>query len=253
MWKFFKYASAFLAITLVVLAILAFGTFKAAQHEEQWYAEAVAAAEPELEAKRAEAGDELERHALELRNEARHSGEWQAIFTEEQINGWLASDLDEKFPDMLPTYVHDPRVKIEQDHARAAFRVTHSQIDTVIIVGVDLYLTENQNELAVRFHQAHAGLVPLPLKRITDVAEQAAKKTNIDLSWGQNGGDPVALIQIPEKVKDVEGVLILENIEVRDGEVYLTGRTVKSDGTGGSTNVQRVIVSQIFRSETLHR
>ena len=253
MWKFFKIAASVLSALTLVLGLLVFGAWRASKHEEEWYVEAVAAAEPEVQARRVEAGDEFERHALELRNEARHTGAWEAVFTQQQINGWLASDLKEKFPDMLPSYVHDPRVKIEEDVARAAFRLKNSQIDAVIVVSVDLYLTENPNELAVRFRDAHAGLVPLPLKRVTDVAEQAAKKTNISLQWQQNGGDPVALIQIPEEVKDVEGRLIVENIEVRDGEVYLSGRTVKPDGSGGSTNVQRVIVGQLFRSETLQR
>ena len=253
MWKFVKYLAASLFTLVLILGILAFVAWRASKHEEPWYLEAVSAEEPGVQAQRIEAGDEFERHALELRNEARQTGDWEAVFTQEQVNGWLASDLNEKFPEMLPRYVHDPRVKIEQDHARAAFRITNSQIDAVIIVGVDLYLTENPNELAVRFHEAHAGLVPLPLRRVTDVANAAAKKTNIQMRWSHNGGDPVALIQIPQKVKDVEGHLIVENVEVREGEVYLSGRTVKPDGSGGSTNVQRVIVGQLFRSETLHR
>ena len=252
-WKFLKIAGVVAATLVLVLGLLALITWRATKAEVPWYTEAVADVEPEALAKRVEAGDELERHALELRNEARHTGAWEAVFTQEQINGWLASDLQEKFPDMLPDYVHNPRVKIDRDFARAAFRVSNSQIDAVIVVGVDLYLTENSNELAVRFRDARAGLVPLPLKHITDVAGRAAQKTNIELQWKQNSGDPVALIKIPEQVEDVQGRLIVENIEVRDGEVYLSGRTVKPDGSGGSTNVQRVIVGQLFRSETLQR
>ena len=102
----------------------------------------------------------------------------------------------------------------------------------------------------LHFRDAKAGLVPLPLKRSTDVAEKAAEKTNISLKWQQNSGDPVALIQIPEQVEDVEGRLIVENIEVRDGEVYLSGRTVKPDGSGGNSNVPRAIAGQLFNSNS---
>jgi len=252
-WNFIKIAAAATGALALLLAVLAFGTWKAAQHEESWYVEAVAAAEPDSQKQQAAAGDEFERQALDFRNEARRRGQWQAVFTDEHINGWLASDLQEKFPDLLPDHVHDPRVKIDEDFARAAFRVVTPQVDSVVIVGVDLYLTETPNELAVRFRDARAGLVPLPLKRVTDIATRAAEKTNIIIRWAHNDGDPVALIQIPERVDGIDGQLIVENVDVRDGEVYLSGRTVKDDGTGGSTNVQGVIVSQLFRSDTLHR
>jgi hypothetical protein len=46
---------------------------------------------------------------------------------------------------------------------------------------------------------------------------------------------------------------LVEQVEVRDGSIHLSGRTVRPDGSGGSTNVQRVIVSQLFKNETNHR
>ncbi len=253
MWKFLKITGIILSILLVVIAVLAFGTWRASQHEEPWYVEAVAEVQPEIQQERIEAGDEFERHALELRDEARQRGEWEAVFTQAQVNGWLASDLKEKYPKMLPPNVHDPRVKIEEDHARAAFRVVTSQVETVVVVGVDLYLTENPNELAVRLRDARAGLLPVPMRQVKKIADNAADRTNVGIRWNEVDGDQVALIQIPEDVEGIDGRLIIEGVEVREGEVFLSGRTVKPDGTGGSNNVQRVIVGQLFRSETLKR
>ncbi len=253
MWKFFKYSAIVLCALVVIAVVLFFVAKRAWQHEATWYAEAVSAAEPEVQQRRAEAGDEFERQALDLRNEARRQGQWEAVFTDAQINGWLAMDLNAKHPDMLPSTVHDPRVKFEQDMAQVAFRVVTKQVESVIIVGVDLYLTENDNELAVRFREAHAGLLPVPMKKVIDIVNKAAVKTNIPVTWSQNEGDPVSLIQIPEIVEQIDGRLLVEHVEVRDGSIYLSGRTVRPDGSGGSTNVQRVIVSQLFTNETNHR
>ena len=47
------------------------------------------------------AGEALERNVLALHNEVRDGGQWSAVFTDEQINGWLAADLPEKFPHAL--------------------------------------------------------------------------------------------------------------------------------------------------------
>ena len=248
--KYLRYAAIFLGIALVLAACGVFALWQASQHEDEWYIQAVAAAEP---AQTKEAGDEFERQALDLRNEARRTGQWQAVFTDEQVNAWLANDLIEKFPDRLPSSVSDPRVKFETDMAKLACRVTTSKGASVVVVGIDFYLTEQSNELAVRLRDARAGLVPMPKKRILDMVKKAARQSDVPVRWSQNEGDPVGLVNIPEQFEQIEGRLVLESVEVREGEIFLSGRTVRDDGSGGTTDVQRVIVSQMTDTDTVHR
>jgi hypothetical protein len=126
-------------------------------------------------------------------------------------------------------------------------------MDSVIIVGVDVYLTENPNELAIRLRDAHAGLLPLPKKQVVDTVTKAAAKLNVPVIWSQNEGDPVALLQVPEQIEQIDGRLTLETVEVRDGEIHFTGRTLKPDGSSGTTNVQHIIVSHLFLNRNLQR
>ena len=92
----------YLLLTTVVLAVLlGAGLYllkRAAQKEPEFYQQALRAEPAQQEV----AGDELEQEVLELHNEVRQPGVWEAVFTEEQINGWLAADLPEKFPRGLP-------------------------------------------------------------------------------------------------------------------------------------------------------
>jgi hypothetical protein len=245
-WRFLAIAGGVLLL-LGIAALLA--AWWATQQEDEWYQQAIAPAAPEVEQEKAAAADEFERQALDLRNEARDSGAWEAKFSDAQINGWLAYDLKEKFPKALPSTVADPRVKFEPDEAKVACRLKIDSVDSVVVVGIDLYLTETPNQLAVRFRNARAGLLPLPMKRVTDTVRKAAEKGKVMIDWQQIDGDPVALVEIPEHFEQIEGRLIVEKVEVREGEIVLGGRTVREDGSGGSTDVQHIIVSQLWEKD----
>jgi hypothetical protein len=254
-WKFLKYAAITLGalFALVAILVVALALWRPWEHEEDWYVEATAPPEPAVRKEQVEAGEEFEHKATELHNEAKHTGAWEASFTDDQVNGWLAYDLNEKFPDRLPKTISDPRVKFLADNAKIAFRVQAASTDSVIIVGVDVYLTDKPNQLAIRLRDAHAGLVPLPKKQVVDTVKKAAVKLNVPIEWQQLDSDPVLLLQVPDQIEQVDGRLTLETVEVRDGEVYFTGRTLRPDGTSGSTDVKHIIVSHLFLKTNLQR
>jgi hypothetical protein len=103
-----------LALVLVLLAtagvaLLLTAAYRATQHVPAFYQAALVERPVEQKA----AADQLERQVLELHNEARKPGRWEARFSQDQINGWLAADLPVKFPGALPEGVSAPRVAIE--------------------------------------------------------------------------------------------------------------------------------------------
>lgn len=178
-----------------------------------------------------EAGDQLEEHILELRNDSLKAGQWRATFTDEQINGWLAVDLPQKFPRALPKQLKDPRVAIEPDVAYAAARYESPQVTTVISLAVEVRLTDEPNQLAVRVRQARAGLLPVPLADWLDRVSAAAADGGIPLRWVEEDGDPVALITLPlEDKENPDHILRLEQIELRDGQLVVIGTTDEAAG-----------------------
>jgi len=210
-------------VLLLLFALGVFGVYRASQQVPKFYAEAIAI-EP---AKQAAAGDALEREALELNNQVRREGEWFARFTDEQINGWLADDLPEKFPKLLPEGVTAPRVSIEPGLAQAACKYEQSGLSTVVVLGIEPYLTDEPNTVAIRIRHVRAGQIPIPLGQfMTEIADQAGK-SGLPLRWSEIEGDPLALITIPEQIDELKGRrLQLERIELKPGELLLSGRTV---------------------------
>ena len=216
--------------TAVVLVLL----YRASQQEPEFYEHALLVEPSQYE----EAGDELEKNVLDLRNEVQHIGRWEATFTDDQINGWLAVDMPKKFPDTLPSTVSDPRVSIIPNLAQVACRYSSSRFSAVVSLGLDIHTTDEPNIVAVRLKKIRAGSVPLPVvEKWKGELERAALRAELPLKWEQIDGDDVALVTIPTGRSKRSGArLLLETIELRDGEVYLAGRTEPSDGTDSSNH-----------------
>lgn len=222
MRKFLRFVLFAVVVVGGALGFFLFGTYRASQHVPEFYERAIRA-EPIAQAK---AGDQLERQVLDLHNEALHEGKWQATFTDEQINGWLAVDLPSKFPDSLPKEVCDPRVAIDAKQIQIACRYDAGAAQTVVSLALEIHKTDEPNVVAVRIRQARAGLLPLPLKQGIDRITAAAREAGIPLRWSQKDGDPVALITLPITHEQYANrQLRLDSIELRLGEIHFSGRT----------------------------
>jgi hypothetical protein len=226
---------------LVIAAVLLIGVYRASQHVPTFYQKALQR-EPVRQAK---AGDQLERQVLELHNEVKEEGHWQAIFTDEQINGWLAADLPEKFPKALPKEVTDPRVAIEPREVKIACRYKAEKMSAILSLALEIHLTDEPNVVAVRIRKARAGALPLPLKQWLDRISKSAEKANVSLHWAQVDGDPVALVTVPREHKEFQHrILAVETIEMRTGEIYLAGRTDADETTILAASYQQAAADQ---------
>lgn len=200
-----------------------FGLNQALQQSPGFYLEAVAI--PSAHQK--EAGHEFERNVLALHNDLQQTGQWKRVFSDSQINGWLAVDLPDKFPDLLPPTIRQPRIGLAPKQLQIAFQYETEQLATVVSLCLEIGLADEPNTLAVRVCSAQAGWVPIPLKDFLDHISEAARRADIMLRWAQQDGDPVALITIPHEhdAKDQEK-FVLEMIEISQGELIIAGRSV---------------------------
>ncbi|MDX1947735.1 MAG: hypothetical protein SFU86_20225 [Pirellulaceae bacterium] len=214
-------------LILALLGLVAGGIFtlvawRATQQVPQFYVEALV---PEP-ARQREAADELEREVLDLHNEVRRPGRWEARFSQDHINGWLATDLPEKFPGALPKGVSEPRVAIEPDLVQLAVRFQQGEVSTVLSAAGDAYLTERPNEVAIHLHYVRAGAIPVPLGQFLDQIARGATEAGLPLRWSESDGQPVAIIALPLSREEFRGQnLQVERLEVREGEIVISGRT----------------------------
>jgi uncharacterized protein YpmS len=197
-------------------------TYRSLKHVPPFYNQALAANSVKQEI----ASEELGSRATALYNDVRLRQKWEALFTDDQINGFLAVDLPEKHPRLLPKDVREPRVAITPEHVTLGFQVEASGVTTVFSVEADVYLSE-PNVIALHLQGARAGKLPLPLQKVLDHISVAAQRLKIPLRWAQADGDPVALLTIEPTSPQGKHRMQLETLELHDGEVYVAGSSQK--------------------------
>ncbi|HEY1065216.1 MAG TPA: hypothetical protein VGE52_03875, partial [Pirellulales bacterium] len=112
---------------LIACVLLVGGLYWASQQQPKFYQEALVVS-PQ---KQREASDQLLAQAAALQSTARREGDWEAVFTAEQINGWLAVDLVENHPDVLPKEVRSPRVAFKPQEVLVGWTLAQSGLETV--------------------------------------------------------------------------------------------------------------------------
>jgi len=207
----------FLLVALVGATML--GLYRASQTVPEFYQAALHFEQEEAD----KAGDQLEQQVVQLHNDVQHGESWELELTDEQINGWLATDLPEKFPGLLPSEVEQPRVAFQGGLTHIACRLNMPKLKTVLCLALDGYLTEETNEIAIRIDKARAGMVPVPLKGVLESAATAAKRADLHLRWAQTDGDPVALIKFPTDRDDLRSGVVIQSVQVEEGKIIVSG------------------------------
>lgn len=175
-------------------------------------------------------GEAFEQQALQLNNQIRKTDRWQARFTADEINAWLAVDLPQKFPDALPPDVQSPRVAIESEMMQVACRVESPKFSSVVSLGVHPYVTSEPNVVALRVKQLRAGSLPLPLGQYLDRITEQCAQAGVPLRWSEEDGDPVALVTLPLAPEDFQNRIVrVEQIELTDGTLIVSGTSKPVD------------------------
>jgi hypothetical protein len=250
-----KFAGALIAVMLALIVVSAatlFGIYRATQQAPSFYRRALETAVAETDG-----GERFEQEALNLHNQARRPGQWEARFSEDEINGWLAAVLPKKFPQAQARGFSDPRVAIDGDIVRIAAQSKQGGVATVLSLAAHVHLTEESNEIAVRISDVRAGSLPVPLARLIDEITRRSVQAGLPLRWTDAAGQPVALVRLPLEPKSASGrQLVLERLELQGRELYVSGRTEElpaAQELAGSADQPEDGVASPDASETRHR
>jgi hypothetical protein len=209
-----------LALVGVVAAALG-GAYVALQQVRPFYEQALAIDPVTLK----QGSRELESRASALYSDSRKPGQWRAVFTAEQINGWMATQLTQGGgAHTLPKGVDLPRVAIGKDTLTLGFRTRHGGIETVVSADASALVTES-GEIAIRLISVQAGTLPIPVLQVADEIAKACQKLSLPVRWTQESGQPVALVDIHQESSPSRGRLSIDAIELRDGSLYVAGHT----------------------------
>jgi hypothetical protein len=218
--------------TLVVLAALIGvlgGAYYAARQVRPFYTQALTIEPAVLE----QGSRELESRATALYSDVQQAGRWQAVFTTDQINGWLATQLAANTKDGLPENVREPRVAIARDVLTLGFRTSSGGVETVISVDAAAKVTE-QGAVAIQLIAVRAGNLPLPVLQLADELADACQKLRLPIRWTRQDSKPVALVEIHAK----EPVFV-DAIQLDEGQLYVAGHTESKSGVGTAMEPKR--------------
>lgn len=217
-----------LLLAALLVAVGVAGTYHAAQDVPDFY-EQTLALPPEAAH---EAGDEFEENSFALANDVREEGAWSALFTDTQVNGWLAVDLPKNHPELLPKEFSEPRLKFTPDGLQFGMRRKALGINTVVWLDIEVKMSGKQ-EAALRFRRVRAGKVPLPLGHLLDGLSEVAKELEVPLRWTTVDGDPTAVIGLPALGQD--GMRYeLDKLKVEEGRLFVSGRTTRVAATNAT-------------------
>jgi hypothetical protein len=155
-------------------------------------------------------------------NEVRKPGEWTLLLTDEQINGWFGVDLANNHPNALPKEIHDPRVKIMPEQISLGVMVDREPFPVAASIDFTLKIT-NPRELMIRIITARVGNLPWSVEMIVAQIRHSAQEQGWTLRETTIGNDPVLLLSPP--APDGRAEMTFETLELREGEVYIRGRT----------------------------
>lgn len=204
-----------------VAGAVAFGFARQALREVRpFYAKAIQVEPQALES----ASRQMESRVAALYSDAKPPGQWTTVFSDAEVNGWLAVALEEKYAELLPPEVSDPRVAFGDDRCLVGFHYHGQQIDAVVSVEAEPFMAAD-DVAAVRLRDARVGSLPIPMSKVVDSITEAAEQLGLLVRWTQLEEDPVLLVSLTGALSTEEELRQLKLLKLREGELLLTGST----------------------------
>ena len=182
----YKSARLLLAVFTRLIGLTLFVANDARLQVPSFYREAVDCDDAE----QAKASDACLQQAAALANDLGKRGDWQSLFTAEQINGWLAVDLVKHYPELLDSDVRNPRWRDPRKRSDGiACRCDSGKTAGVYSLTFDVYLS-GPNVIAVRILKARLGLLPVPLGQVLEAFSTAAQRIDLPLGRARTAAIP---------------------------------------------------------------
>jgi hypothetical protein len=222
-----NYKSILLGVGIVVL--LACGAnlvLLLIRHEPEFYREAALREGQGNE--RAKRSGEFITRLNGLQQDITSLKEWGGEFREE----WINSFFDEQFVPMgfakrvLPEGISAPRIAIEPEQIRLAFRYRLGPFSTIISINMRVWLTPKEpNVIALELRGLHAGSLPIAAQSLLDTVSEAARQNNIEVTWYRHEGNPVALLRL--QADQDRPTYRLEHLVLQQGIITIAGHSTE--------------------------
>jgi hypothetical protein len=218
--------SAFLAIMIVLLLLGGAGTTLAllVRHEPAFYRRcSVRAGEHRVKC----SGEFVGEFTTRLLGGILNHPQWDAQFTEEQINSYFEEDFVTKHSaeNPLPEGISAPRIALGPEKVRLGFRYGKGWWSTVICIDLRVWLAAKEpNVVALEFESLSAGALPISAQSLLERVYEAARRQNIDPTWYRYRGHPVLLLRF--QADRANPTFQLQRLELQEGKLLIAGRSL---------------------------
>ena len=212
-----------LGLALGVIALIPAGVWFSLTYQPSYYRDMLLFTREQ----RAGKAKKFVAQSLQLRNDICNEPSWEAVFSDQEVNAWLAEDLVTHFADQLPPEVFEPRVLFETDRITLAFLLKQGGVQSVITV-VARPRVPGGNTIELTFEKIRAGILPVPADNVLDRIVEYARYHGVDVEWTRRDGYPVVLMRYTPSI-DREDVQ-LEELQIRTGQIRLAGRSDREKG-----------------------
>ncbi len=153
---------------------------------------------------------------------------WDASFTQEQINSFLAEDFIRSnfHQQLMPEGLSDPRVVFETDKIRLAFRYHVGRWSSVVTIDMRAWLAAaDPNLVALELRGMKVGALPISVRSLLEQLSDAAERNNIKVSWYRYNGNPVAVLRF--QADQAPAAVVLERLDLHPGRILIRGQSVE--------------------------
>ncbi|MFM7412740.1 MAG: hypothetical protein ACKO6E_05975 [Planctomycetota bacterium] len=152
-------------------------------------------------------------------------GAWEAAFSEDELNAWLAVDLPRNHPHALPGRVREPRVSLQPRRVDVSARLVVAGLRPVVSVGLGVRLRE-PNQLGVTVEEASLGAIPLPRGPVLSEIRRRFDRLGMVTSVQRLDDRSVLVVYIPSTHESGGMSHWLESLSLAEGSVAVAGRTL---------------------------
>jgi hypothetical protein len=153
--------------------------------------------------------------------------QWDARFTEQQINSYFEEDFIKKHnaENPLPPGISEPRVALEKDRIRLGFRYGTGLRSSIVNVDVRPWLVAREpNVVALEIESLHAGALPISSQWLLEVITEMARRPHIEVTWYRYRSHPVLLLRF--QAQRTTPTFQLCQLSIQEGLFVIVGRSL---------------------------
>jgi hypothetical protein len=151
-------------------------------------------------------------------------GPWEGVFSERELNAWLAIDLPRNHAAVLPVGVLTPRVELLPGRVRAGVRVGRGILMATVWFEAEVAL-QAANQLRITVTRVRLGGLPLPAGPLLAGIARRLERLGAVTETPPGGARSVLVVYIPSTHQAGGVSHWLEAIRIAAGEVAVAGET----------------------------